>query len=255
MFMPGAFTRQLSTPGRDKVLLNFEHEVGIRGVIGQSLSFRERDDGLYGSFGVHENTDGDKALEMINTGLLTGLSAEFRPTRGGSRRVDGVVQRLRAQLDKVSLCRYPAYQAAQVLAVREEPDDPPPPEFAFDRSTDVDQRLAALGFERLKRAATTSKPWDGSPARFTDEQYRASALFCRGGDGPVKELCSLPVKEPDGTVNVNALGSAAAALAGARGGVRNVPREQKTQAARKLIRLYGMANLDPPPALVALARS
>jgi hypothetical protein len=116
-------------------------------------------------------------------------------------------------------------------------------------------RLAALGFEPLRRMAMTSKAWDGSPGRFTDDQYRASALFCRGGGQPPKQDCSLPVLEPDGTLNVNALGAAAAALAGARGGVANASREQKAAAARKLVRYYNAAKMEPPPSLRALAGS
>jgi HK97 family phage prohead protease len=148
MFLPGSFQRQLTTPGRDKVLLNFEHEQGIRGVIGRSLRFHDTDDGLHGSFGVDENSDGDKALSMIRDGFLTGLSLEFRAL--SSRRVDGVTQRVRAHLDKVSLCRYPAYDDARVLAVREEPPDPPvPARFVLERDQRTDERMAALGFEPL----------------------------------------------------------------------------------------------------------
>jgi HK97 family phage prohead protease len=251
MFMPGAFERQLSTPGRDKVLLSFEHEEGIRGVVGQSLKFQDREDGLHGSFGVHENTDGDKALAMINSGLLAGLSVEFRALN--SRRVDGVVQRLRAQLDKVSLCRYPAYPDAQVLAVREQA--PVEPVIVLPRSEDVDARLAALGVETLKRIRTTGKPWDGSPARFTDEQYLRACLIVRAGDAPAKERGSLPVLEPDGTLNTNALAAAAAALAGARGGVRNVSQAEKAAAARKLVRYYNTAGMEPPASLRTVAGS
>ena len=166
------------------------------------------------------------------------------------------MQRVRAQLDKVSLCRYPAYEAAQVLAMREDvPAAEPATVFTFERSADVDARLAVLGFEPLHRVATTEKPWDGSPARFTDEQYERSTLFCRPGDEPPKQRCSLPVLEPDGTLNTGALGAAAAVLAGARGGLANVSREQIAAAARKLIRYYTAAKMRPPEKLVALART
>jgi HK97 family phage prohead protease len=254
-FLQGAFERQLRTPGRDRVLLNFEHEQGLRGVVGQSLRFADSEDGLHASFGVHENQDGDKALMLIRNGTLRGLSLEFRAL--SSRRVDGVVQRLRAQLDKVSLCRYPAYEDAQVLAMREEPDPepeptPPPP---IERSADVDARLRALGFEPLRVRAKTSKPWDGSPARFTDAQYKASALVCRGQSGAPKTDCSLPVLEPDGALNTNALGAAAAALAGGRGGLTNVGQAMRAAAAKKLIRYYTQAGMEPPPSLRALAGS
>lgn len=268
--MPGAFQRQLSTPGRDRVLLNFEHEQGLRGVVGQSLRFDDRDDGLHASFGIHENADGDKALMLIRGGILTGLSLEFAAL--ASRRVNGVVQRLRAQLDKVSLCRYPAYPDALVLAVRHEPDDDETRELAdgyvasnaqpaeeplpdLTRTSDVDDRLTALGFEPLTRAAKTSKPWDGSPARFTDEQYRRSTLVCRGQSDAPKTDCSLPVLEPDGTLNTNALGPAASVLAGGRGGLASITTAQKATAARKLIRLYGQAGMEPPPGLRQLAGS
>jgi HK97 family phage prohead protease len=256
-FVPGAFERQLTTPGRDRVWLNVEHEPGFRGAIGRSLRFEDHEDGLHGSFGVLENADGDKALELIRDGFLTGLSLEFDALN--SRRVNGVVHRVRAQLDKVSLCRYPAYPNALVLAMREEPEEPEEPELEplpdLSRSSDVDERLAAVGFEPLMRADTTSKAWDGSAARFTDEQYQRSTLFCRPGDGPPKERCSLPVLEPDGTLNVNALGAAAAALSGGRTPLANVTAAIKATAARKLIRYYNQAGMEPPQGLRQLAGS
>jgi HK97 family phage prohead protease len=252
MFLPGAFERQVKAPDRVKVFLNFEHEQGLRGIVGHGLSLNDRDDGLYGSFRVHENQDGDKALQLINEGLLTGLSLEFRPQR--SRRVDGVVQRIRAHIDNVSLCRDPAYSEAQVLAVREAPEPAVEP-IDYSRAEDVDARLAALGFNPLLRVAMTGKGWDGSPARFTDEQYQRSTLLCRPGNASPKERCSLPVLEPDGSLNTTALGAAAAALSGARGGLRDVSPALKAAAARKLVRYYNQAGQTPPPGLVALART
>jgi len=150
-FEPGAFQRQLTTPGRDKVWLNIEHDQGWGGTIGRSLTFAEHDDGLHGSFGVDEGADGDKALRLVADGFLSGLSLEFDAL--ASRRVDGVMRRVRAQLDRVALCRYPAYPGAEVLAMREEPPADAEPELQplpdLSRSSDVDDRLAALGFEPL----------------------------------------------------------------------------------------------------------
>lgn len=155
MFLRGAFERQLATPGRDRVWLNVEHEQGFSGKIGHSLRFHDREDGLHGSFGVLEGGDGDKALQLVGSGFLSGLSLEFRAL--SSRRVDGIMQRVRAHLDKVSLCRYPAYASAEVLALRDEPDDEPAPApleqagagWSSVRSSDVDARLAAHGWEPL----------------------------------------------------------------------------------------------------------
>jgi len=151
MFVPGVFSKQLSTPGRDKVLLNFEHEEGIRGNIGHSLKFYDREDGLYGDFKVSDESDGTKALELINAGFLSGLSVEFHPNPNGNRLVNGIVHRTSARLNRVSLCRYPAYEGAQVLAVREEPEEPPPPPPEVFRvepmAPELVERLAALGIE------------------------------------------------------------------------------------------------------------
>lgn len=118
-FARGAFNNQLTAASRVKVWLNFEHEQGLRGIVGHGVEIHDRDDGLYGSFRVHENQDGDKALQLVRDGLLTHLSMEFAALK--SRTVDGIVERLRAHLDRVSLCRVGAYQGAEVIAVREPP--------------------------------------------------------------------------------------------------------------------------------------
>lgn len=115
MFMPGAFAGQLSTPGRDKVWLNFEHEQGIRGTLGRAIELRDQADGLHGSFTIRNGDDGDYALELVREGVLTGLSIEFSSK---FKTVDNVRQRHSAHLDKVALCRFPAYEDAQVVAIR-----------------------------------------------------------------------------------------------------------------------------------------
>jgi HK97 family phage prohead protease len=251
VFAPGAFERQLSAPDRVRIWLNFEHEQGLRGIVGHGLQLHDRSDGLHGDFRVMENADGDKALQLVHEGLLTGLSVEFAALR--SRTIDGVVHRLRAHISAVSLCRFPAYQGAEVLAVREEPTVTRPALVVPVLDPDLTERLGRLGVTPLQRMSVTSRPWNGSPGRFTDEQYLASCLIVRPGDGPAKERGSLPVLEPNGDLNTNALGAAAAALAGARGGVRNVTAAQKQAAARKLIRYYGTAGMEPPASLRATA--
>jgi hypothetical protein len=72
---------------------------------------------------------------------------------------------------------------------------------------------------------------------------------------PVKERCSLPVLEPNGDVNANALGAAAAVLSGARGGLRGVSPSDKAKAARKLMRYYAQAEMTPPDSLRRVAAS
>lgn len=256
MFLPGAFERQLAAPDRVAVWLNFEHEGGLRGIVGHGLALRDSPDALEGSFRVHSNADGDKALQLVNDELVTGASVEFAALR--SRKVGGVVQRLRAHIDRVSLCRNPAYSAAGVLAVREAPDDdgdddtptppptpPPPLPAGFARSADVDERLARLGVEVLHRVTVTDAPWDASVERFTDEQFAASALLEREG------LPVLPVLEPDGAINRHAIELAAVTLS--RGGPAHTSRAQRAAAARKLVRYFNRAGMDVPSSLRALA--
>lgn len=257
-FLPGAFAAQMSAASR--VLLNFEHRQGISDVIGRGVRFDDQPDGLHAEFRVMQHSDGDKALELINAGVLRGMSAEFSAKR--SRTVGGVVERLDARVGNVALCREftadyagpkAAYQGAEVLAVRtddgsEETDIVVPS--AEPMAADMLERLKAIGVEPVLLRAVVRKPWDGSAGRFTDDEYARSCLIDRGGDTPVKERCSLPVLEPNGDLNVNALGAAAARLNQVDAG-----RDLKAAAARKLIRYYRQAQMEPPAGVVALARS
>jgi HK97 family phage prohead protease len=245
-WLPGVFEKQMNAANRVKVLLNFEHEQGLRGVVGHGVSLEDHPEGPQGTFRVHANADGDKALELINEGLLTGISLEAIPLK--SRRVGDVVERIRAHLDKVAFCRFPAFEQAQVLAVREAPVVPPEPAPVPDEMT---ERLAALGVELLRRVTVVRKPWDGSAARFTDEEYQRSCLIDRGSDAPIKERCSLPVLEPNGDLNANALGAAAGRLSA----VGNVSPAMKASAARKLVRYYRLADMEVPPNVQRLASS
>lgn len=100
------------------------------------------------------------------------------------------------------------------------------------------------------RANVSERPWDGSASRFTPEQWRRSCLLDTGqGEPDSKNRYKLPVREPDGTLNRNAVHAAASALAGGRGGVQATA-EQIAAAKRKLASLYkNELNKEPPAAL------
>lgn len=104
--------------------------------------------------------------------------------------------------------------------------------------------------------AITNKPWDGSASKYTDTAaYCAACLIDTndpGGD-KVQSKCKLPVKEPNGDVNANAVHAAVAALAGGRGGVDASPADKKA-AARALVRYYGQMKEDVPPSLKSMAQ-
>lgn len=95
--------------------------------------------------------------------------------------------------------------------------------------------------------------WDGSAARFTPEQWKASTLIDTGEGAPdSKSRYKLPICEPSGAVNVNALHAAAAALAGGRTPLQAPPAEKK-KAARKLKRLYLELKAPVPPVIQRMA--
>lgn len=116
-FMPGVFAHQ--TNAANRVFVNFEHQKGLAGVVGHGLVLREAGDGFYGSFKLHDTPDGDKALALVNENVLRSISLEAAPVRN-YRTKDGVVQRVKAHLVNIALCRSGAYKSAEVLAVREE---------------------------------------------------------------------------------------------------------------------------------------
>ncbi len=105
-------------------------------------------------------------------------------------------------------------------------------------------------------AEFSDRPW----SEVAESDYPDAEAFCDAclidlnppGKAKVKANCKLPVKEPNGRYNRNAIHAAAAALAGARGGV-NAPPEAKRKAARALIRLYRQMDEEPPESLRRLA--
>ncbi len=115
------FDDQLVAGHRLKVLLNFEHLAGISNIVGRGVSLRSvPGDGLHGSFRMDNGPDGDKALGLVNDGILDSVSLEAYAKKS-VRTTEGVVRRVKAHLHNVALCRRPAFADARVLAVREAP--------------------------------------------------------------------------------------------------------------------------------------
>ena len=239
--------KQTGAANRVPVLLNVEHEKGFGSVVGHGTELREEPDALYATFRMLPGPDGDKALHMVNEGILDGLSVEAIPSR--SVRGAGTVDRVKARLDRVALCRgaLAAYSEARVLAVREAPSEPAP---TVVRNSEVDELLVRVGYAPLVRQAIVTTPWDSSEARFTDDEYQRACLIDKGGDLPVKHRCLLPVLEPNGDLNRNALSEATIVLSSGR---RNLSADEKAQAARKLIRYYRQADMTPTESLRAIA--
>ena len=100
-------------------------------------------------------------------------------------------------------------------------------------------------------AHISEKAWsDFTKADYTLEQWHAACLIhTHEGELTSKSQCKLPVKTPNGALNRNGVHAAAAALAGARGGLKGVSDDQKKKAAGYLRRYYVQLDEDPPDSL------
>jgi len=71
-------------------------------------------------------------------------------------------------------------------------------------------------------AGTTEKPWSGAASRFESTAAYCNSCLINDNTGPsstwTQDKCHLPVKEPDGTLNLNAVRAAASAVGGGRTG-------------------------------------
>lgn len=179
-FAPGAFDGQMSAAHR--VYLNFQHERGIRSIVGKGVALEDHADALYGSFRALEDQDGDKALTLVREDVLRSVSLEFLPKKS-VRTAEGVVRRVKAHLDAVALCRAGAYASAAVLGVREEIID----EVVLDEEllpAEIDPELLArcraLGISLPQRyeahpATTDTPPDDGGTSDVGTRQTEVQA--------------------------------------------------------------------------------
>lgn len=174
--MPGLYDRQLRAANR--VLLNFEHQEGIGGIVGHGLELWQQPDGYHAAFRVHETPDGDKTLTLVREGVLRGASVESYWLKS-IRSARGVVQRVRAHLDAVAICRQGAYPSAVLTGLR---TDELPDEVILDEAflpVDIDpelvERCRRLGIalpQRMKaHPAETDTPSDeGTPESGTRQE-------------------------------------------------------------------------------------
>lgn len=112
------------------------------------------------------------------------------------------------------------------------------------------------GTDNMKPAPKTTSssvdttPWENyKQSDYTPEQWHAACLIHQhDGDPTSKDQCKLPVKTPSGKLNKGGVQAAAAALAGARGGVQ-ASSDDKAKAAKALLGHYKTIGDDPPDSL------
>lgn len=225
-FMPGVFAGQENAAHR--IRLRSDHAAiddrtgqrkpGTAGIVGNGIAIVEANGGVEGEFRFLDTPDAHTAMELVREGGYDGVSQEFIPIKTVLSR-DGVKQRVKAHLDSVALAVGPAYTGAEILALRESPE-----EVVIDESLTIPpidrqllERCADLGIELpesqalLLARAYTEVAWDGSASRWdTAEAYCAASAIDlnQPGVSKSKDLCHLPYKEPGGVINVNGVRAA-----------------------------------------------
>lgn len=99
--------------------------------------------------------------------------------------------------------------------------------------------------------------WNGAASNYKDTDAYCSACLIDTNDpgqDKTQDNCKLPVKEPNGDVNANAVHAASAALAGARGGLKGVSPADKKKAAKTLLGYYRQMKEEPPASIKNMAQ-
>lgn len=121
VYKRGALDRSLNESTRP-IPLMLRHTEDPAAVL---VSHENRDDGHYAVFRALDTSTGRDALELIRSGLYTGLSigASSIPARTTIRRAAGgktVIERSEVKLDHVALVRVAAFEDARVTVLRSE---------------------------------------------------------------------------------------------------------------------------------------
>src|SRR5690606_15411365 len=102
----------------------------------------------------------------------------------------------------------------------------------------------------MQEYAITDAEWDGSASRFTNEEWVRSTVVDRGEDYETdKERYAVPIREPNGDLNRNAVHNAAARI----DQVEGASDEAIAEGKRALVAAYRQLEEDPPESLVASA--
>jgi HK97 family phage prohead protease len=141
-FAPGAFDHVDLT----RTHLRRGHKPDPRNELGRGLSLREDSGWLVGEFRVARGDTGDQILNLVADGMLRGVSIGFDPGVDEQRtdRIGPVVRRKRVKrMPEVSLVDEPAYEGAEVLAMR------------------ADQARRAREVAALRALVRDMRPWAG----------------------------------------------------------------------------------------------
>ena len=144
-FMPGAFGDVSRLDTTLNILHRQDRLVGRTG--GGGVVFRDTPGALLMSATLPATRDGDDALELVRSGVLRGLSVEFRAIR--DRFVGDLREIGRAVLDGLGLVDRPAYAGSVGLEVRQDSD--------LDSDLDADDAELETEFHYNRPRVTASR--------------------------------------------------------------------------------------------------
>ena len=170
MFEQGAFRRAARRPTEGDPGLRAPRAIRSTSSV-TVIEFVEGDDGLHGTFRAIDGPVGDQGLELVRAGVLTGMSVRAVVLGPGRRRGD-VIVRTACHLDRVALCRQPAYAGAVVEALRSADPMASPPKLSAlrpPRNIELDEKIRALRERGMLRSADLEAD---TPARPTPPRWR-----------------------------------------------------------------------------------
>lgn len=246
---PGAFEDTISTwqASGKRIPLHWEHSSRPEDIIGyiDPKSMKEMADGVYVE-GQLDLKDSEVAREVWRSMKNDAIGLSFGYlVQDQTENDDGSKDLKKLDLFEITLSAKPVNADTRVLSMKSVEEVLAQP--ALDGS-DAPNILIVDPDSLFVKASTA--PWDGSAGRFTDEQYARSAILDRAKCGeqgknlPAKQRYSLPIREPGGALNANAVHAAA-------GRINQVDAcgAAKASAKNALRRAYGELGEEAPDSL------
>lgn len=276
----GSFHIVLSTPDLDRegeslgtgeweqplpalIPIDMDHAMTVQATVGSGVPTLEDDGNLHVRGTYTSLQQGQDMRTLVNEKHITTTSVTYLDKTGA----DGSVTR---ELLNGTFTPIPANKQAVVLAAkalrakegrRNNSGDATAIQSIHDQAAGLGATCegTAAGGKALRRKAVTisDTPWSQfSAADYTVAQWHDACLIHNHAPGKpdIKDNDKLPIREPNGVLNRNAVHAAASVLAGGRGGI-DASATQKQIAAQQLLAAYKTMGEDAPDSLTSLAGS
>lgn len=230
-------------------------------VVVANMTALEERDGLIRAEGMfHTSPESSEAIALVATQMLRGMSVDLDDATFELQNEDGtpfdmedeehtpVAVVTDGRVSSVTLCSIPAFQEAYIALGTWADADADDSALAAAGCLPCAAREMDALFEEWEQFAISEKAWDGSAARFSDEEYYRSCVVHKNGTSKAKSDNSLPILEPNGDLNRAAVHAAAA-----RVDQVDAPPAEIAKGKRSLVTAYRKLEEDPPESLTAAA--